>query len=68
MICRRLPSLISPAALKLKRAAAVQGTGTGTNTDTGDTFPLLFDSDVRFMQGIYQSVDGRFLQATFALV
>ena len=41
----------------------VQGTGTGTNTATGDTFPLLFDADLRFMQGLYQSVDGRFLQA-----
>ena len=46
----------------------VQGTGTGTNTVTGDTFPLLFDSDLRFMQGIYQSVDGRFRQGTFVLV
>jgi hypothetical protein len=41
----------------------VQGTGTGTNTDTGDTIPLLFDVDARFMQGVYQSVDGRFLEA-----
>jgi hypothetical protein len=46
----------------------VQGTGTGTNTDTGDTFPLLFDVDARFMQGIYQSVDGRFLEARFVFV
>src|SRR5207245_3756552 len=43
--------------------AHVQGTGTGTNTDTGDSFPLLFDADVRFMQGTYQSVDGRFREA-----
>jgi hypothetical protein len=43
--------------------ARIQGTGTGTNTDTGDTFPLLFDADMRFMQGLYQSVDGRFRQA-----
>jgi hypothetical protein len=43
----------------------VQGTGTGTDTDTGDTFALLFDVDMRFMQGIYQSVDGRFLPARF---
>jgi hypothetical protein len=48
--------------------AHVQGTGTGTNTDTGDTFPLLFDADVRFMQGTYQSVDGRFLQARLVFV
>ena len=46
----------------------VQGTGTGTNTNTGDTFPLLFDADVRFMQGIYRSVDGRFLEARFGFV
>jgi hypothetical protein len=45
--------------------AAVDGTGTGTNTDTGETTPLLFDVDLRFMQGVYRSVDGRFLEATF---
>jgi hypothetical protein len=45
--------------------AAVDGTGTGTNTTTGDTFPLLFDCDLRFMQGVYRSVDGRFLEARF---
>src|SRR5690242_1829800 len=33
-------------------AAQVQGTGTGTNTDTGETSTLLFDSDLRFMQGV----------------
>jgi hypothetical protein len=43
--------------------ARIQGTGTGTNTDTGDTFPLLFDADMRFMQGMYQSLDGRFIRA-----
>jgi hypothetical protein len=48
--------------------ARVQGTGTGTNTNTGDTSPLLFDADVRFMQGVYQSVDGRFLEARFGFV
>jgi hypothetical protein len=46
----------------------VQGMGTGTNTDTGETFPLLFDVDARFMQGIYQSVDGRFLEARFVFL
>jgi hypothetical protein len=45
--------------------AAVDGTGTGTNTNTGDTFPLLFDCDLRFMKGVYRSVDGRFLDARF---
>jgi hypothetical protein len=48
--------------------AAMQGTGTGTDTTTGDTTPLLFDSDLRFMQGTYRSVDGRFLDARFVLV
>jgi hypothetical protein len=40
--------------------ARVQGTGTGTNTDTGETTPLIFDADLRFMQGLYQSLEGRF--------
>jgi len=48
--------------------AAVDGTGTGTNTNTGDTFALLFDADLRFMQGVYRSVDGRFLEAGFVFV
>jgi hypothetical protein len=48
--------------------ARVQGTGTGTNTDTGDSFPLLFDADQRFMLGCYQSVDGRFLKARFVFI
>jgi hypothetical protein len=46
----------------------ILGTGTGTNTDTGDTFPLLYDADLRFMQGVYRSKDGRFLDARFVLV
>jgi hypothetical protein len=46
----------------------VQGTGTGTDTDTGNTYPLLFDVDARFMLGTYQSVDGRFLDARFVFV
>ena len=48
--------------------ARVQGTGTGTNTDTGDTFPLLFDADQRFMKGIYRAVDGQFREATFGFI
>ena len=43
----------------------VMGTGTGTNTDTGETTPLLYDCDLRFMQGLYRGVDGRFLEARF---
>lgn len=46
----------------------VQGTGTGTNTDTGETMPLLFDVDARFMLGTFQSVDGRFLPARLVFV
>jgi hypothetical protein len=48
--------------------AHVQGTGTGTDTDTGNSYPLLFDADLRFNEGIYQSVDGRFLQGRFAFI
>jgi hypothetical protein len=48
--------------------AAMQGTGTGTNTQTGDTTPLLFDSDLRFMQGVYRSMDGRFIETSLVLV
>jgi hypothetical protein len=48
--------------------AHVQGTGTGTNTDTGETSPLVFDADLRFMKGIYRSMDGRFLDARFAFI
>jgi hypothetical protein len=48
--------------------ARIQGTGTGTNTNTGDTSPLLFDADLRFMQCIYQRVDGGFGQAAFVEV
>ena len=46
----------------------IQGTGTGTNTDTGETTPLLYDADLRFMQGVYRSVDGRILDARFVFV
>jgi hypothetical protein len=48
--------------------AAMQGTGTGTNTDTGDMTPFLFDSDLRFMQGVYRSLDGRFIEGSLVLV
>ena len=46
----------------------VQGTATGTNTETGETFPLLFDTDMRFLKGLYQSVDGRILSGQFAVI
>jgi hypothetical protein len=48
--------------------ARVQGTGTGTDTDTGDSFPLLFDADLRFMHGVYRGVDGRARRATFGFI
>ena len=48
--------------------AHVQGTGTGTDTATGNTSPLLFDVDTRFMLGTYKSVDGRFLDARLVFV
>lgn len=40
-------------------ATEIQGTGTGG---------LLFDVDMRFMQGVYVGVDGRVHQGTFSFV
>ena len=48
-------------------AADVQGTGTATHPD-GTTERLLFDSDMRFMTGVYVGVDGELHQGTFAFV
>jgi hypothetical protein len=47
--------------------ADVQGTGTGTNSD-GTSEPLLFDTDMRFMSGVYVAQDGRVHQGTFGFV
>jgi hypothetical protein len=47
--------------------ADVQGTGTGRNPD-GSVETLLFDTDMRFMQGTYVGLDGRVHQATFGFV
>jgi hypothetical protein len=47
--------------------ADVQGTGTATNPD-GSTETLLFDTDMRFMSGVYVGVDGAVHQGAFALV
>jgi hypothetical protein len=47
--------------------ADVQGTGTGTNPD-GSTETLLFDTDIRFMSGVYRGVDGGIHKGTFGLV
>ena len=47
--------------------ADVQGTGTGRNPD-GSVETLLFDTDMRFMQGTYVGLDGKVHQATFGFV
>ena len=48
--------------------AEVKGTGTGTDTNTGTTSSLLFDVDLRFMQGRYIGVDGETHTGTFSLI
>jgi hypothetical protein len=48
-------------------AAIVDGTGVGTNA-SGATEALLFDTDMRFMQGVFRGTDGRVHQGTFAFV
>jgi hypothetical protein len=48
--------------------ADVQGTGTGTDLLTGVREPLLFDSDMRFMKGVYVGQDGGVRRGTFAFV
>jgi hypothetical protein len=48
--------------------AQVQGTGTGTHTDTGHQQGLTFDTDMRFMQGVYIGVDGKKHQGTFGFI
>ena len=48
--------------------AAVSGTGTGTFTDTGASTPLVFDADMRFMQGQYIGMDGQNHEGTFVFV
>jgi hypothetical protein len=47
--------------------ADVQGTGTATNPD-GSTETLLFDTDLRFMSGVYVGVDGAVHKGSFALI
>ena len=47
--------------------ADVQGTGTATNLD-GSTETLLFDSDMRFMSGVYVGMDGAVHKGTFGFV
>jgi hypothetical protein len=45
----------------------VQGTGTAKDPD-GTTETLLFDTDMRFMQGEYVGRDGRYHRGTFGFV
>ena len=47
--------------------ADVQGTGTATNPD-GSVETLLFDTDMRFMQGTFVGTDGNRHQGTFGFV
>lgn len=47
--------------------ADVQGTGTATNPD-GSTETLLFDTDMRFMKGVYVAQDGAVHKGTFGFV
>jgi len=45
----------------------VQGTGIATYPD-GSTETLLFDTDMRFMKGVYVGVDGAMHRGTFGFV
>jgi hypothetical protein len=47
--------------------ADVQGTGTATNPD-GSKETLLFDTDMRFMTGVYVGVDGAVHKGAFGFV
>jgi hypothetical protein len=47
--------------------ADVRGTGTATNPD-GSTETLLFDTDMRFMSGVYVGMDGAVHKGTFGFV
>jgi hypothetical protein len=47
--------------------ADVRGKGTATNPD-GTTETLLFDTDMRFMKGVYVGVDGAVHKGTFGFV
>ena len=47
--------------------AQVQGTGTATNPD-GTTETLLYDTDMRFMKGVYVGLDERMHQGTFSFI
>ena len=48
--------------------ANLGGTGTATNTKTGETSKLVYDVDVRFMQGEYIATDGKDRFGTFGFI
>ena len=49
--------------------AFISGTVTRTNTKTGEVRTLPFvNSDMRFMDGVFQGTDGRTHQGAFAFV
>ena len=45
----------------------VRGTGLATNPD-GSTETLLYDTDMRFMDGVYRDTNGNVQQGTFGFV
>ena len=49
-------------------AADIGGTGTGIDTSSGQRHSLLFDVDMRFMQGVYIGVDGQRHTGTFGFI
>lgn len=46
----------------------VRGMGTGHNTVTNTTERLIYDVDMRFMQGLYVGVDGHRHRGTFGFI
>lgn len=52
----------------LVAAADITGTGTATDTRTRKTTPLLFDADMRVMQGTYIGLDGNPHKGTFGFI
>jgi hypothetical protein len=49
-------------------SAHLQGTGTGTDLTTGIDMPLVFDADMRVMQGTYVAMDGETYEDTFGFI
>ncbi len=49
-------------------ATEIQGTGTGMDTRTGQATSLVFDTDMRFMQGQFIGLDGREHEGTFGFL